>query len=364
MGKEYFFYFAPSDVSHRLLDRLQELEDSGIHLGFTFRGAHTCFTEQQLAKFRVVLDEFAEQGLEFETCECHTGDVSEDDVGIPVFKQPLVEWCPVAIVSARFKRVINDREPWGLTTDRSVVLPVELRELIVSSVSGLQRTDQDESGSFDIYELLHRDVPAQVEHVEDGSLLRVAGPDLPEADIMETVQRRLVCSLRLAKLLKRYWKGYVDTRFQPVICEQVSPAMRKRLTRKLSAPRPKASLRADVKQIEAALGVCFPKEYVRWLEGFPKELPQGWLSPRGGARSELMKVMLSEQTEAEPAMPPELVPIYADGSGDYVCFHFPVRVGKGPRNEWKLVEWSHEDGSYVELELPQGLAGWLREATS
>lgn len=122
---------------------------------------------------------------------------------------------------------------------------------------------------------------------------------------------------------------------------------------------------ATVAQIQAAeleLGVVLKGSYRAFLQSF------GWggvedieifgLGPDVPRHLNLVEVTKSERNEAQPPLPPHLIPVMNDGAGNLYC----LDAGEAYREEYPVVFWDHEAGSDQEAEQVAGdFAEWLSE---
>jgi len=324
------------------------MKERGEYVGFTYPAAstHTCFNADQDLKLKRKIDLYLSAGLQFERGEYFRGNLSGKDFGVSTFRQSVVQWCPDLIITANHKTVFNKKEPWGLTMDAVVALPVALRDVIPGAVFGLNRVEKDGVNEhLDLYSISNN-FPDLDDEDHSKTPLAIDGNSVPiSQDIWRYKNGVILCSQRLGKLLSKFWDGLPDVKFQPVICTNFS----KKLTAQMSAPlsdanKRQSSLQEDIRALEKALQIEFPKEYLDFLMEHQPSLPMGWLSMAGGINSMIMRVMKQEQQEAQPPMPSELVPIYAYGNGDYICLQ---RTSDG--SGVTFMDWSHEDGSVEEL---------------
>jgi SMI1-KNR4 cell-wall len=349
--KEVLYYFTPSEPASHLIDQLLRMKERGEYVGFTYPPAstHTCFNVDQESKLKQVINSYLGAGLRFECAEYFRGNLSGKDFGISTFRQPVVQWCPDLTITSDHKKVFNKKEPWGLTMDGVVALPVALREIIQHAVLGLNRIEADgQTDNFDLYRIQSNGVPDFASEDHTKSPMTVDGSVVPiSRDIWKYKSGVILCSQRLGKLLNKLWEGLPDVKFQPVICSSFS----KQLSARLSAPISAATVSPsnaleNVRVLEKALQIKFPENYIDFLVEHPTSLPMGWLKIDGGTNSMLMKTMRQEQRSAAPPMPAELVPIYAYGNGDYVCLRRSLDdSGAGVT----FVDWFHEDGSVEQL---------------
>jgi|GEM_PF-5479839 len=347
LEKHCIFYFFPSALTTELMSKLTELHGTGANIGVPINQTHTCYTAEQRARFDKVFQSYVDRGLEYEMTQYFSGNLKVDEFGIEIFAQPMVHWCPLPIISVSDTALFEHDEPWGLTTAGDIALNPLLRSMITNETHGLKLIHENILARLDIYRLEHIHLPGAVR--EDKPVAVVDGADVPAVDMMQSDDGVILCSQRLAKVLKKFWQGYVEARFQPVICNGFSKDLAKEMTRRLAVPTVKSTIPTDIKDIEATLNVKFPKEYTDWLAAFPGDLPLGFLSPKGGNDSELLKVTRTEHDDAEPAMPDGVIPFYADGTGDYTCFSFERPASGETAKKFAVVDWSHEDGEIDEI---------------
>lgn len=117
----------------------------------------------------------------------------------------------------------------------------------------------------------------------------------------------------------------------------------------------------EIEQAERVLNMRISGSYRRFLEAF------GW----GGiedielfgvgrdvpAHLDLVRVARSERTEANPPLPPALVPLMNDGAGNLYC----LDAREVYRDEHPVVFWNHEEGQEQEPELvADDFCSWLQ----
>lgn len=118
----------------------------------------------------------------------------------------------------------------------------------------------------------------------------------------------------------------------------------------------------DVSRAERELKLVLPQGYKAFLHEF------GW----GGAGSweiyglgadvppllDLVRVTVSERTEAIPPIPDGLLPIMNDGGGNHFCLY----TGRLERGECPVVFWDHELGeNQVPARVADDFTSWLAE---
>jgi cell wall assembly regulator SMI1 len=119
----------------------------------------------------------------------------------------------------------------------------------------------------------------------------------------------------------------------------------------------------EINEAEHRLGVSLPEDFKMFLRDF------GW----GGVGSwelfglgadvpqylDLVRVALSERTEAEPSLPMHLIPIMNDGGGNLYCLDLSE---SGDRQENPVVYWDHALGpDQTMVSVAADFASWLDE---
>jgi cell wall assembly regulator SMI1 len=118
---------------------------------------------------------------------------------------------------------------------------------------------------------------------------------------------------------------------------------------------------AEIATAEATLGLVFVDDYREFLRRF------GWMDAGGdnhyglGAdvpdHMDLVRRTRCEREQAEPHMPPHLLPLLNNGGGNHWC----VDSAPGP-NFGRIVYWDHEVGDDEPLEVvAPDYQSWLRE---
>ena len=159
--------------------------------------------------------------------EYFRGNLAGEDFGIITFNQPLVQWCPVPIVSASTGTIFNKKEPWGLTTDNFIVLSAKLRKVIDRAVSGLEAHDSTIYGDFHSYSIRETGVhvPEDVDYTHQPLIIDGRNLTFPNCDIWRCENGAIVCTNRLAAYLNNFWDGLPDVKFQPINCKNIDPAV-------------------------------------------------------------------------------------------------------------------------------------------
>lgn len=117
----------------------------------------------------------------------------------------------------------------------------------------------------------------------------------------------------------------------------------------------------QIEEAEGAIGVELPESYRRFLAEF------GWggigdLEVIGTGADvppflDLVRLTLSERADAHPRMRRSLVPIAADGAGNYYCIRTEAWQQEGP-----VVLWDHEAGEDQRPEeVATNFGAWLED---
>jgi hypothetical protein len=344
MEKEWIYCFRKSGQAKQVLSDLKNAYGTDAHLGLTFPSTwnHTCFKEKHCSILEQRLA--SNKDVEYQTLIYFSGNIFPEDVGIRTFSQPYVQWCPCSIYSIEFEQDINLDSPWGLTMEGYILFPESMRSFLAMQITGLEKISDNVIGAFDAYQILGDagicpDLPDDNEEPLTVDFNNNSAPD-----ILRTNTGVLLCSLALARILKPQWDGFVYAKFQPITCLGVSRKLKKQSKRKLCLPKNEEmiqSLLDEIHVIEQFIGCDFPKEYATWISQSGGLLPMGWLSPIGGEKSPLALCIKQEQHEAEPAMPENLIPIYAYGDGNYICIDTASK---------RYVKWDHEKGTSSRLD--------------
>ncbi|REJ85115.1 MAG: SMI1/KNR4 family protein [Acidobacteria bacterium] len=109
---------------------------------------------------------------------------------------------------------------------------------------------------------------------------------------------------------------------------------------------------------ERKIGMKFPAAFRRFLErhgsGFVEH--QEFIGLGGPAHRDVVELTRTLRRElGEEVFQRDLIPVLADGYGNYEC----LRESAG-QNEWPVVFWRHEAGAHQELEvLAQDYEAWF-----
>jgi hypothetical protein len=101
---------------------------------------------------------------------------------------------------------------------------------------------------------------------------------------------------------------------------------------------------AEVADCAARLGVRLPASYRRFLEQYSYATWPDYIYGvhTSGLRAfDVARLAASDRAEAEPPMPPHLVPFAPDGFGNHFCLDTSAFQG----DECPVVFWDHELGS-------------------
>ncbi|MDI1310858.1 SMI1/KNR4 family protein [Prosthecobacter sp.] len=337
MMLEWKYCFEAGTQSRGFLQELIEQRDRGLFLGSSFPDGycHSCFTKQQCD----MVDQLAAgiQGLNFERTFVFRGNLFARDFGMNLFAEPFVQWCPSPIYSMRFSQLVPPIEPWGKSMDGKLIFGSDLESLIRNSVVGLAPVNHQLMPNLLLYRpTLEIDVNHEC---HESTPLSLDCSLMPEADFVKLQSGVLLCSSRFARVLSRSWDGSINAKFQPVKCLGASKSLRSRNLAKMKMPTAFDSkeLEDSFISMENLLKISFPDDYKFWALKNQGKLPQGWLSPIGGDKADIVRHTKQERVEADPPMPGNLVPLFAFGDGDYICVD---------SNCTHYVKWTHEDGKY------------------
>jgi hypothetical protein len=216
MLHSWIYCFKQSNKARDFLDFLLRERKEGRFLGSTFpnRWCHSCFSTEQCKSMDIFLNN---TDLEVQVCSFFTGNLFDCDFGIDTFKQPLVQWCPDPIYSRTFQQSISDNEPWGLTMEGEILLPVEFRENVDKITTGLKFRSSDTKEAFDTYEIAYD----RISLIHSEGITKPLSIDCsmcPNVDILRLDNGIILCSSRFAILLEHSWNGFVHAKFQPICC--------------------------------------------------------------------------------------------------------------------------------------------------
>src|SRR5581483_2725315 len=210
-----------------LMKELLHMKNNGNHLGFTFPSArtHTCFDSSQEQQLKNVLAPYLRRGLRYERTQYYRGNLDGEDFGINTFNEPLVQWCPVPITSGSTGMIFDKQEPWGLTTDKLIVLPSKLQNVIDRAILGLAPHGSSDGGNFNLYSIREIEVPVpkNVDYSQQPLIIDGRNLKFPPCDIWSCEDEAIVCSNRFAGLLNGLWNGLPDVKFQPIDCRNIDP---------------------------------------------------------------------------------------------------------------------------------------------
>lgn len=353
MLKEWKYYFYDTKYSAEIINHLIEKKEKGEFLGSTFPNAstHTCFNEAQCEKLENLIKETWQKSI-YEKIRYFRGDLFDVDFGIKTFKQPFVQWCPSPIFSYATKEILPPEEPWGISMKGDILLNNNLRDVIANHVKGLSVKDINVHSIYDSYQIDNRKLSKSIVNLVDKKPLSLDCSEIQEWDIFSISNGIIVCSARFATLLKRDWSGMVHNKFQPLICSNISQNLKRRNLKKIPeiAVEKAPDISKDISTIEKQYNFKFPLEYTKWLLAQAGRLPEGWLSPVGGKKSELAEYIHQEHRLAEPAVPVDLIPVFLYGDGNSICIQ---------KDTNKFFNWDHENGNVSEIAMPNGFVCWL-----
>jgi cell wall assembly regulator SMI1 len=117
---------------------------------------------------------------------------------------------------------------------------------------------------------------------------------------------------------------------------------------------------AEIDAAEARLGVQFRGGYRQFLSEFGwvgvGDLEIAGLGADVPPYLDLVRITLSERSEMEPALPPNLIPIHNDGGGNNYC----LDASESWRSEMPIVFWDHDAGvQQVPVEVSPDFTSWL-----
>lgn len=337
MQVEWKYCFESGVKAAQFLQALLMQREQGRFLGSTYPDGycHSCFTKEQ--------GDFVEglasgvHDLNFERAIVFRGNLFAEDFGINTFAEPFVQWCPSPIYSRKFSQWIPPAEPWGTSMEGDLLFGIELLELIEDSIVGLEVSSERTVPGFVVCRPVFE---VEVAHERSESEpLALNCSQMPLADVVRLKSGVILCSSRFARILSSKWKGSKYAKFQPVRCLNVPGPLTKRNLAKIPLPPvfDRKPIDDSLAVIESILNAELPAAYKAWVVDHRARLPGGWLSPSGGEESEIVQFARQEWSEADPAMPENLIPLYAFGEGDYIC----ADVDGG-----NYVRWMHETGEY------------------
>lgn len=349
---EWKYFFSDHNYSEDILNSLIRKKGEGIFLGSTFLKAktHTCFNENQSLEVEKLISEVCPK-LVYQKKNYFRGDLFDYDFNMKTFKNPFVQWCPSPIFSYEAKELIPPEEPWGISMEGFILIRSVLRNVILKYVKGLKIKNINIVSDFDIYEVEELRLSNCIIEANKNPLVLDCS-SITERDIFLLNKKIFVLSSRFSSILKKYWDGMIFNKFQPIICENVPPVVKKYNLKKIpivSNLDHSNDLLKDISSIEKELNISFPKDFIEWVldnEGF---LPNGWLSPIKGFESNLMKTFIQESELAEPTIPSEMIPVYSYGDGNFICLQ-----------NSKFVDWDHETAFSQIIDMPHGFSLWVK----
>jgi len=337
MQSQWKYLFRKDNNSKSLLSTFLDWNENGDFIGVTFVEdfVHVCFNITQCERIDSLIQQ-SEKVIEHQKMHYYSGDIEDNEVGMKTFRQAYVQWCPTPIFSKLFNQQISFGELWGLTMEGLVAIRSDVSQYLLDGISGMKlNSTLTMDDSYCLYEIPTLEMAPWA--IADNNLIEIDFYQIPQIDIFRVKNGAILISSAFATILKNTWDGMVFVKFQPVICENVDPKLKKFSMRKIKKEKMiQAEITAnDFVDIGKYFHCTFPEMYQTWILEHKGRLPMGWLSPFGGIQSELFQYAVQEQINAEPMLPKTLIPIYIFGNGDSVCFsttnHF-------------FVQWSHEFG--------------------
>lgn len=343
----YYRFYDSSDLE--LLYKELESKRSIKHkVGFYYLDRNECFcyTKSQNDNLLKILSNYDD--LLFENLQYYQGNEHEISFKVSKLKQPLIHWCPIPVLSEKDSFVIFE-EVCGLTTNYNICILNKWKYLFDTQILGLKwlRT----INNYDVFKIENQ--------IEDDVKINNKIISLDDAhacmsDIFKLNNGAIIISIRLALFLKDFWKGDMDVRFQPIISNNISNAKKKIYCRQLEKKIDRNSIN-DINIVEKFYNIKFPADYKLWLNDNVENLPEGWLSPKGGKNSEIVSTTKFEMENSEPPLPKDLITICSIGNGDYIC----LKISK--KKKIKFIYWSHDDKKVSNIVMDNGFNSWLQD---